>query len=234
MYLKATDIQDIYENYVLPKNNGEYLNRYKKLPRNPNANWNWDNKDMPRIFAVLEFKRFIDENDLTFDKVLTLNGGGDPEYEHVKYKRKVNYNYEDDKDNFDLHNLNLPQKNFDFFMANQTLEHVYDPVKVAKNIYKHMKKNGIVYMNLPAINIPHSTPFHHYTGITPVGLGCIFKSAGFNILDIGFWGNSDYHNYIFNRGKGSGLPTWPDYRRVQNYSSDFERPVITWIFAKKL
>jgi SAM-dependent methyltransferase len=228
--LTESEIENVYKNFILPKSNKEYLERYKILPPNPNKNWDWRRKDMPRIFAVLEFKKFIDDNNLFFDKVLTLNGGGDPEYEHLKYNKNINYNYTDDKLNYDLHNLNLPEKDFDFFMTNQTLEHVYDPVKVVQNIYKHMKENGIVYMNLPAVNIPHSTPFHHFTGITPVGLGCIFKSAGFKILDIGFWGNSSYHNFIFNRYHH---PKWPDYTQVTDYTSNFERPVITWIFAKK-
>ena len=149
----------------------------------------------------------------------------------MTYDKKVNYDYEDDKINHDLHSLNLPEKDFDFFMSNQTLEHVYDPVLVVKNIYKHMRKGGLVYMNLPAVNIPHSTPFHHYTGFTPVGLGCIFKSAGFKILDIGFWGNANYHNYIFNH---YSPPKWPDIRIIKDYGSHFERPAVTWIFAEKV
>lgn len=230
MNLTEQDIEEIYKKFIISKNNSNYLNRYQTLPPNPNKNWDWVGKDMPRIFAVLEFKKFIDEHKLSFDKVLSLNGSGDPEYEHLNYKEKINYNYIDDKINYDLHNLNLPIKDFDFFMSNQTLEHVYDPVKVVKNIYKHLKKGGMVYMNLPAVNVPHSTPFHHFTGITPVGLGCIFKSAGFKILDIGFWGNASYHNFIFNRYQP---PKWPDYKQVTNYTSNFERPVITWIFAEK-
>jgi len=230
MILREKDIKEIYKKFILSKNNPNYLNRYKKLPKNPNKKWNWVGKDIPRIFAVLEFKKFIDDNNLYFDKILSLNGGKDPEYEHLRYNKKVNYNYKDNKIKYDLHTLDLPQKDFDFFMSNQTLEHVYDPVKVAKNIFNHLKKNGIVYMNLPAINIPHTTPFHYFTGITPVGLGCIFKSAGFKILDIGFWGNDTYHNYIFNR---YNPPKWPDIKKITNYASHIERPVITWIFAQK-
>jgi SAM-dependent methyltransferase len=230
MVLTEKDIQQIYKKFILSKNNKEYLSRYKKLPTNPNKNWDWGGKALCRIFAVLEFKKFIDDNNLYFDKILSLNGSKDPEYEHLRYNKKVNYNYNDDKINYDLHNLNLPQKDFDFFMSNQTLEHVYDPVKVVKNIYKHLKKGGVVYMNLPAVNVPHSTPFHHYTGITPVGLGCIFQSAGFKILDIGFWGNATYHNYIFNQ---YGSPQWPDIKKLTNYVSHIDRPVVTWIFAQK-
>ena len=117
------------------------LARRRRTPyKNPNKKWDWVGKDIPRIFAVLEFKKFIDEGKYHFKKVLTLNGEEDPEYEHIIYDKKINYNYSDDKINYDLHNLNLPEKDFDFFMTNQTLEHVYDPVKVVKNIYNHLKK----------------------------------------------------------------------------------------------
>jgi len=229
MILSESDIIGIYQKYILSKNNSDYLNRYEILPENPNKNWDWNNKDFPRVISILEFKKYIDENKLEFNKILTFNGADDPEYEHLTYKEKINYNYVNDKINYDLHNLNLPVKDFDFVMANQTLEHVYDPVKVVRNLYDHLSDGGIIYMNLPAVNIPHSTPFHHFTGITPVGLGCIFKSAGFEILDIGFWGNSSYHNFIFNHKND-----WPDYKQITDYRSDIDRPVITWIFAKKI
>jgi hypothetical protein len=90
-----------------------------------------------------------------------------------------------------------------------------------------MKPGGIVYMNLPSMNMPHSTPLHYYTGFTPVGLGCIFKQAGFEILDIGFWGNSNYYDFVLNKG------IWPDYRQMTNYSYEKDKEAITWIFAIK-
>ena len=116
-----------------------------------------------------------------FDNVLSFNGNNDPEYEYINCKTITNYNYEDDKINNDLHNLNLHRTDFDFVMLNQTIEHLYDPITCLKNIYKHLNKNAIFYANVPANNKPHSTPEHYYTGITPTGLGVIAE------LDLKFW-----------------------------------------------
>ena len=140
---------------------------------------------------------------------------------------EINYNYTDDKDKYDLHNLDLDRKDFDFFMSNQTLEHLYDPCLAVRKIYDNIRSGGIVYMNLPSVNMPHSTPFHYYTGFTPVGLGCIFKQAGFEILDIGFWGNTEYYDYTLMKG------VWPDYKQMTNFSSEKDKESITWIFARK-
>jgi SAM-dependent methyltransferase len=222
------DINSIYKEFILSKHNNEYLERYSFLPfEKNNGIWRWENKDLPRVIAVLEFQKFMEENDLYFKDVLSINSPQDPEYEFLKYKNLYNYNYLDDKINHDLHNLNLDKKDFDFFMSNQTIEHVYDPCLCIRNIYDHLKPGGIMYLNLPSINMAHDTPHHHYVGITPTGLGCIVKQAGFEILDIGFWGNTDYINFIFNQND------WPDYQKVINYKSEINKEVITWVFAKK-
>lgn len=227
MVLTQTDIYDIYQTFVLPKYNN--FDKYSRLPLElNNKNWKWEDKDFPRVIALLEFKEFMEKHGSPeFEKVLSFNGSDDPEYEYLRCKRVINYNYEDDPINYDLHNLNLSDRDFDFFMSNQTLEHLYDPCLVARNIYNHLRPGGMVYMNLPAVNMPHSTPLHFYTGFTPVGLGCIFKQAGFKIIDIGFWGNTDYYDCCLLKG------FWPDYRQLKKFSSEKDKEVITWIFAQK-
>lgn len=86
--LTENDILEIYHKFVSSKNNETYLNRYNTLPPNPNKNWDWYGKDFPRVIAVLEFKKFINENNLKFEKILTLNGDTDPEYKHLVYEKK--------------------------------------------------------------------------------------------------------------------------------------------------
>ena len=227
MILSEKDIYDIYHRFVVPKYNNP--DKYKVLPiEMNNKKWKWEDKDFPRVISLLEFKEFLEKNqNPKFESVLSFNGIDDPEYEYLNYENITNYNYTDNIDKYDLHSLDLDRKDFDFFMSNQTLEHLYDPCLVLRKIYDHMKPGGIVYMNLPAMNMPHSTPLHYYTGFTPVGLGCIFKQAGFEILDIGFWGNSNYYDFVLNKG------IWPDYRQMTNYSYEKDKESITWIFAKK-
>ncbi len=221
-------INQIYKNHILPKQNEEYLSRYSVLPTHLNNGlWKWENKDLPRVISLLEFRKFMSESNFYFNDVLSINSPNDPEYEFLNYKNITNYNFLDDTINYDLHNLNLNKKDFDFFMCNQTLEHVYDPCLCIRNINNHLKIGGFLYVNVPSINMAHDTPHHHYVGFTPTGLGCIVEQGGFEIIDIGFWGNTDYINFMFNN------EDWPDYRLTSNFKSEINKEVITWIFAKK-
>ena len=227
MVISGNEIYEIYERFVQPKYSN--LEKYKNLPlEKNNKNWKWEEKDFPRVISLLEFEEFISRmGNPIFGDVLSFNGAHDPEYEYLKYNNIYNYNYEENPTQHDLHNLNLQKKDFDFFMSNQTLEHLYDPCLVVKKIFEHMKPGGIVYMNLPANNMPHSTPFHYYAGFTPVGLGCIFKQAGFEIMDIGFWGNSDYLEQVLIKGY------WPDYTQMKSFVGEKDKEAISWIFARK-
>lgn len=229
MYLSNNDICQIYDQFVKPKQQDEYLTRYSNLPVHLNTkSWRWENKDFPRVISLLEFERFSKETSLSFEKVLSFNGRSDPEYDFITYSQLKNYNYLDDTTKYDLHTFDLEEKDFDFFMCNQTLEHVYDPCLVLRNIHAHMRPGGLFYCNVPSINMAHDTPYHYYTGFTPTGLGCVVKQAGFEILDIGFWGNTEYINFMMNNND------WPDYRKLSNYSSEINKEAISWIFAKKL
>jgi hypothetical protein len=228
--LTAADIQAIYAAYVEPNNTQEYKERYRYLPLHKNniPHWDWKDKDFPRIIALLEFERFIVAHTVTCEKGLAINTI-DPEWHYINAQQIVQTNYEQDPHNHDLHVLNIPDVDFDFVMANQTFEHVYDPLLCLRNIYKHMRNGGILYFNVPANNIPHSTPFHYYTGYTPVGIGALVKAAGFTILSIGQWGNLDYLKKLHE------TLSWPDYTHFNNSAlNDLERPVITWVFAQKL
>jgi len=226
--IAPSEIEQIYRVHVLPKNSPAYLDKYRRLPVQLNdRKWRWEDKDLPRVFALLEFREFMRAKNIRFRNVLSLNGSNVPEYEYLSCDQVTNYDYEKDPAKYDLHSLDLGRKDFDFFMANQTLEHLYDPSLVLRNVHAHLVTGGMFYANVPALNIPHSTPFHYYTGFTAVGLGCLVRQAGFRILDIGFWGNIQYAEFILNKG------WWPDYRRLRNYRSQFGREAIVWVFAVK-
>lgn len=227
--LTDIDIKKIYTTYVEPNNRVEYIHRYKYLPLHKNTipDWPWEGKDYPRIIALLEFERFVCMNNITCKKGLAINTI-DPEWHYLKAERIICIDYDKDRYNHDLHTFNIDDTDFDFVMVNQTLEHIYDPILCLKNIYKHMCSGGILYFNVPVNNIPHSTPFHYYTGYTPVGIGAVAQSAGFTILSIGQWGNWNYLK------KMHETLSWPDYTYFNNTAvNDMQRPVITWIFARK-
>ena len=94
----------------------------------------------------------------------------------------------------DLHTFVAEEKH-DFFLFNQTLEHVYNPFMVVKNIAKNLVEGGYVFTSVPTINIPHATPFN-FSMWYPMGLATLFKSAGFEVLEIGQWGNVTYISKI--------------------------------------
>ena len=105
------EIHDIFDKHVKSNYTKEYNNK----------NWKWENKDFPRIISLLEFDRYMRKYDFHFDNVLSFNGLGDPEYEYFKYNKRYDYQYKDDVEKYDLHNIDLDKKDFDFCMANQVL-----------------------------------------------------------------------------------------------------------------
>jgi SAM-dependent methyltransferase len=229
------DIQAIYDNYVVVNDNPGYLNKYVPLPirKNNRRAWMWNNKDFPRVIALLEFRQFMLIYNRVFNDVLTFgsisaDGVKDPELLYLKYKNHTDINHDIDS-NHDLHFLKLEKKDYDFVMLNQLIEHLYNPILALHNIYQHMKVGGMIYVNVPVNNIPHTTPFHHYTGVTPTGLGAMMESAGFEILRIGQWGNKEYFMKLFDS------LNWPDYKYSEEPGkNDMAYPVMTWCLAIKI
>lgn len=220
-------IQEIYEKHVKVNHTSEYDTRYHPLPlQYNNKKWKWETKDFPRVIAILEFKRYMEKYNFEFDEVLSFNNYDDPEYEYLKYKNITNLNYDDNPVKNDLHVFKSDKK-FDFAMINQTIEHLYDPITALKNIHKHLNNNGIFYANVPSNNVPHCDPYHYYTGITPTGLGVMVHLAGFEILELGQWGNKEYLHKLFDYG-------WIDYTKLNNTANDKTCPIITWVLARKL
>ena len=225
-------IQEIYDTFVGINNTDEYKYRYDPLPIEKNNKlWKWEGKDFPRVISLLEFERYVKKYDFQIDKLLTANGATDPERECLKdrVKSHLNINYTDDPLKYDLHNLKLSHKDFDFCYLNQNLEHTYDPYTCLKNIFKYLKPGGWFYTNVPACNIPHSTPYHYYMGYTPMGLAAICEDVGFKIKEVGQWGNLEYMIKLWKRE-----PKWCDYKKLTRPGlNEFETPVITWILVQK-
>jgi SAM-dependent methyltransferase len=224
--LSKSEIQEIYDKYVAVNYRKEYWEKYVPMPfKLNNRSWDWTGKDFPRVIAQLEFMRYM--WDYSFEDILILDGKGDPEMDYIEWSGEVTHLEYGVTEGYDLHTLNLPKKDYDFAMCNQTLEHLYDPIRCLKNIYDHLRIGGMFYANVPVNNIPHSTPYHFYTGITPVGLGVMFKLAGFDILKIGQWGNREYLMKSYES-------LWPDYTYSDNPGkNEIDCPVITWCLGIK-
>jgi SAM-dependent methyltransferase len=224
-YFSENEIYNVFYNKV--KHDDSYYKKYEKLPKCPIKSWNysWQNFDFPRCWCVLDFKEWIEKYKINVE-TLGYTCDTDPELEFIQYKNKQLLDYP----TFDLHTINNFFDNyFDFFLFNQTLEHLYNPFMAVESIYKVIKPGGYVFTSVPTINIPHSTPIH-YNGFTPMGLATLFMSAGFEILEIGQWGNFEYINKLWS------THSWPGFEMLNHNGSviNEENNVCQcWILAKK-
>ena len=214
-----------YDKVKLPES---YFTKYSKLPRCPVAAFNhdWGNHDYPRNCAILDFIEWVSTHDISIEH-LGYTYSSDPELEFIFPENKTLLSYPE----YDLHSLPSHLKNtFDFFLFNQTIEHLYNPFDALKQIYNTLKPGGYVFTSVPTINIPHDSPIH-FNGFTPMGLAMLFKTANFDVVEIGQWGNLDYINKLW------ATHDWPGYNSLNNngYVVNEERNVCQcWILAKKL
>lgn len=228
MYRKFTDteINSLYNKHIIKDDN--YFLKYNYLPfEYNNKKWKWEGKDFPRIMAILDFKDWIEKYNIKDINSLLSTDESDPELEYINSKKIDFIPYQNGIN--DLHSLNLENKDYDFVIINQTIEHLYNPLESIKNIYNHLKKDGYFFTSVPTINIPHLLPFHFY-GVTPIGLVMLMESVGFEVLEVGFWGNKDYINYIFNHHN------WPDYRILSKngmITNEKNNYVQCWCLVKK-
>lgn len=229
--LNYNEIINLYRQYMINYCNSNFLNKYNNFPLNRNNHlwWNWEGKDFPRVISLLEFEDYSKKYCFYSKKLLTINGKNDPELLYIKKENQIDIEYSSDINKYDLHNMDLEQKDFDFVILNQTIEHLYNPNICMKTLNNHMVKDGLLYINAPSINIPHDTPFHYYTGITPIGLITMFIDNGFEVLDAGQWGNTEYVIKLFSEKR------WPDYRMLNNPGiNEINCPVICWVLGRKI
>lgn len=220
------EIETIYIKYIVK--NKKYFERFNSIDQYLSANEleKYKRLDVPRIISIIDFKEWINKYNITKINKLLYTCEQDLELPYIEYNESTLLSYPP----HDLHNFELPQKNYDFVIFNQTLEHLYNPFLAVKNLYDHTKTNGFLYTTVPTINIPHMTPIHFW-GITPIGLCLLMLSVGFEILECGYWGNKKYIEYIFNKND------WPGYEQI---STNFFLPhdpvsqAQTWILVKKI
>lgn len=193
--LSEEDIIKLYQLHVDKPE--EYYRKandeYQKLSDIEKAEW--FPKDFPRLASLFDYKEWVEKYNLnTVDKLLSTCAS-DPELKYIKCNDITVCDYTIDK-KYDLHIIDLENKDYDMIIFNQTLEHLYNPFVAMKNLFNHLKPGGYLYTTVPTINIPHQVPFHFW-GITPIGLCALGSSVGFKVLECGYWGNLSYINHIF-------------------------------------
>ena len=218
-----SEVKSIYYSHVkLPES---YFKKYESLPECPVRAWNynWQNFDFPRVWTVLDFKEWISKYNIKSES-LGYTCSSDIELEFLETKNKTLLEYPP----YDLHEITCNEE-FDFFLFNQTIEHLYNPFVAIKNIYNSLKPGGYVFTSVPTLNIPHMTPIH-FNGYTPMGLAMLFKTTGFNILEIGQWGNYEYIQRLFKNHN------WPGYNDINvngTVTNEEQNACQCWILARK-
>jgi SAM-dependent methyltransferase len=223
--LTDDEIMTLYTTKV--KHPAEYFTQYYQLPPCPVKSWNyqWQDFDFPRVHILLDFRKWIQRYNI-HSTSLAYTCEGDPELEFITRDTATYLPYPE----FDLHVISNHYTNtFDFFLFNQTLEHLQNPFIAVKSIFDTLKPGGYCFTSVPTINIPHSTPYH-YGGYNPMGLAVIFVNAGFEILEMGQWGNLEYLTTIFTSKTWVGYNTLNRNGRVSNEEGNVCQ---CWILARK-
>jgi hypothetical protein len=226
--MKKFDTQNIYSIYnkhIVKPNS--YYERFNKIDKylSEQELIRYENVDPPRLVSIIDFKEWVEKFNIKRGNKLLYTCESDPELSYIDYNKKTYLPYPPN----DLHNFDLDEKNHDFIIFNQTLEHLYNPFIALQNLYNHTKVGGFLYTSVPTINIPHMTPIHFW-GITPIGLCLLMMSVGFNIVECGYWGSQNYIDYIFNHNN------WPGYKDISiNHNLGYNNTcqAQTWILVQK-
>ena len=204
-----------------------YFTQYERVPQCPVKAWNyaWMDRDFPRVHTVLDFKSWVAKHGIAPESI-AYTCTTDPELEFITRSKETYLPYPE----YDLHTISNHHTNaFDFFLFNQTIEHLQNPFAAVKSIYDTLKPGGYCFTSVPTINIPHSTPYH-YGGYNPMGLAVMFRHAGFEVVEIGQWGNLEYINTIFSRQGWVGYNTLNRGGRITNEELNVCQ---CWILARK-
>lgn len=228
-FLSTKEVERIHNVYV--KKSSEYLNRYSTIDQiiasGITEKYNLRGRDAPRAFTIIDFKNWIEKYKIHPKNLLTFYPG---DYELAFLPRdkttEAVFKISGEDEMYNLHSLNLPDKDFDFVLLSHTLEHLNAPEVAIANIFDHMASGGYLFASLPTISIPHSTP-HHFQHLQPDGIACLMARFGFEILEVGYWGNLEYCVKMMT------TQNWPDVYGLTSLQNDPNLPAQTWILVKK-
>ncbi|MEX1014115.1 MAG: class I SAM-dependent methyltransferase [Candidatus Paceibacterota bacterium] len=140
-----------------------------------------------------KFERYIKDNDV----ILEYGAGAGWNLYKLKNKHKFAYDISSvNKDKYIKNNIKfieveneIPDDSFDVCICHHVLEHVPSPCDTISNIYKSLKKNGILILVVPferdistQININDINA--HIFSWTPQTLSNLIMKCGFNINDV--------------------------------------------------
>jgi SAM-dependent methyltransferase len=255
--LSADDIERLYREHVLVNDDPAYLTRYDEFDFEREFGADALRRmEFPRLVIILEFKRLIALHAIRSERLLMLNGGeaADPEVRHLPHGAVEFADYASDPVRHDLHRLQVGRDDFDFVLMSQTLEHLYNPLLALTNLHSVMRHGGYLWTSVPTVSRQHQLPTHFQTGFTPIGLACLLRQSGFEVVEIGQWGNPKYISHLFDLElmptifdlrpaslRARGLPHVARAARrlsprnflASGLRNDFEHPAQTWALARR-
>jgi 2-polyprenyl-3-methyl-5-hydroxy-6-metoxy-1,4-benzoquinol methylase len=179
-FRKAKQILLIIQDYVANRNPHKELKEYKVLDVGCSSGM------MDYIFADY------------FNSILGIEIDGNALEIAEKNYRKENITYQ-------LGNIDSLKvdKKYDLVICNSVLEHVPDQRLLLKNIYNHLKTNGICFLSVP----------NKFT---------ICKEPHYDLFLLSWFPKAISNLYIRITGKGKGYyETPPSYWKLKNLCSDF-------------
>jgi SAM-dependent methyltransferase len=146
----------------------------------------------PENYSVRKFMIFA-ANNITKDSLLLDAGAGDCRYKkHFQHVRYESCDFADvfDKSSKGIHTFtcdleDIPREDnhYDAIINTQVLEHVPNPEKVLKELYRVLKTGGKLFLTAPQGWGVHGAPYHFFN-FTNFGLKLLFERAGYEIVFI--------------------------------------------------
>ncbi len=84
----------------------------------------------------------------------------------------------------DAHRLPFKEESVGFVWLGGVLEHIEKPFEAVPEIYRVLKKNGYVYVEVPFFQTVHAAP-HDFQRFTAEGIRGLFQRGGFRTVDLG-------------------------------------------------
>jgi len=147
--------------------------------------------------------------------VLDAGAGGCPykyHFSHTKYESadfcQVDKEYGEITYKCDLSTIPVEENRFDLILCSQTLEHVPEPEKVLKELFRVLKPGRSLWLTAPLFYEEHEVPYDFYR-YTRYGLKYLVEEAGFSVVRID-WLEGYYGTLAYQLGKAAkALPIHP-------------------------
>lgn len=124
----------------------------------------------------------IGAGSLNYRGLIEKTGAQYKSLDFAKTKNKYQKNYNLDYIG-DAQELPINDHQFDTVFCSQVLEHIPEPQKAVKEIFRVLKKNGYALISAPHLAYLHNEPYDFYR-YTKHGLRYLVETAGLKIINI--------------------------------------------------